>query len=308
MLILRIPPMFSFLVSLSLNNVIAVLIADFHSLPSSQYRQDLDFESMAMNCTCPYYSALCKFLRTLATHTVNSGTKIQDCSLPVLVEYKMAEKLVMHVKADILQGDAMGDWLQKNSDLLQNSSVVLMNCLQLFENVVNEFFDEVTRGRSRASDLPMEYDGAYLQMRMAYSPVAHLFLFLVQWTHCHLAGALGLIRILIYKVYADGTTTVSIQERRASIREFYAVIYPSLMQLQKGVTDKEDNKQKAVCMERYRRRDDEDHRQYSNIDIEREDECGICMEMNSKIVLPNCNHGMCLKCYWEWRDNVKGHA
>ncbi|XP_019445664.1 PREDICTED: uncharacterized protein LOC109349355 isoform X3 [Lupinus angustifolius] len=152
----------------------------------------------------------------------------------------------------------------------------------------------------RASDLPMEYDGAYLQMRMAYSPVAHLFLFLVQWTHCHLAGALGLIRILIYKVYADGTTTVSIQERRASIREFY-VIYPSLMQLQKGVTDKEDNKQKAVCMERYRRRDDEDHRQYSNIDIEREDECGICMEMNSKIVLPNCNHGMCLKCYWEWR-------
>ncbi|OIW10437.1 hypothetical protein TanjilG_24997 [Lupinus angustifolius] len=64
------------------------------------------------------FAALCKFLRTLATHTVNSGTKIQDCSLPVLVEYKMAEKLVMHVKADILQGDAMGDLLQKNSDLL----------------------------------------------------------------------------------------------------------------------------------------------------------------------------------------------
>jgi hypothetical protein len=24
------------------------------------------------------------------------------------------------------------------------------------------------------------------------------------------------------------------------------------------------------------------------------------MEMNSKIVLPNCNHAMCLKCYREW--------
>jgi hypothetical protein len=53
-------------------------------------------------------------------------------------------------------------------------------------------------------------------------------------------------------------------------------------------------------MERYRKRDDEEHKQSSDIDIEREEECGICMEMNSKIVLPNCNHAMCLKCYNEW--------
>lgn len=78
-----------------------------------------------------------------------------------------------------------------------------------------------------------------------------------------------------------------------------AVIYPSLLQLEKGVTDSEDKRQKAVCMERYRRRDD-DCWQSSDIDIERDDECGICMEMNSKIVLPNCNHAMCLKCYREW--------
>lgn len=37
-------------------------------------------------------------------------------------------------------------------------------------------------------------------MRMSYSPAAHLFLFLVQWTDCSLAGALGLLRVLIYKV------------------------------------------------------------------------------------------------------------
>lgn len=79
-----------------------------------------------------------------------------------------------------------------------------------------------------------------------------------------------------------------------------AVIYPSLMQLQRGVTDTEDKKQKAVCMERYRRRDEEEHKQYTDIDIEREEECGICMEVNSKIVLPNCNHALCLKCYREW--------
>ena len=52
----------------------------------------------------------------------------------------------------------------------------------------------------RASDFPRDYDGACLQMRMSYSPAAHLFLFLVQWTDCNLAGALGLLRILIYKV------------------------------------------------------------------------------------------------------------
>lgn len=51
-----------------------------------------------------------------------------------------------------------------------------------------------------ASDFPREYDGACLQMRMSYSPAAHFLLFLVQWTDCHLAGALGLLRILIYKV------------------------------------------------------------------------------------------------------------
>lgn len=53
---------------------------------------------------------------------------------------------------------------------------------------------------SRASDVPRDYDGACIQMRLSYSPVAHLFLFLVQWTDCSLAGALGLLRILIYKV------------------------------------------------------------------------------------------------------------
>lgn len=103
----------------------------------------------------------------------------------------------------------------------------------------------------RASEFPREYDGGCLQMRMSYSPAAHLFLFLVQWTDCSLAGALGLLRILIYKVnalpcyptrsiifyllilflftknsfdtqvYADGTTTMSTHERKASIREFY---------------------------------------------------------------------------------------
>ncbi|KAI3898225.1 hypothetical protein MKX03_017651 [Papaver bracteatum] len=175
---------------------------------------------------------------------------------------------------------------------------------------------DIQHANTLASDFPRDYDGACLQMRMSYSPAAHLFLFLVQWTDCHLAGALGLLRILIYKVYVDGTTTMSTHERKASIREFYAVIFPSLTQLERGITDMEDEKQKAVCIERYRRRGGEEHSKLSEMDVEREEECGICMEMNGKIVLPNCNHAMCIKCYREWysrsqscpfcRDSLKG--
>eukprot|EP00494_Astrolonche_serrata_P006144 UN06161 len=108
------------------------------------------------------------------------------------------------------------------------------------------------------------------------------------------------MRILIYKVYVDGTTTMSTHERKASIKEFYAVIFPSLLQLQRGITDMEDKKQKAVCMERYRRRDEDETSSLSDVDAEREEECGICMEMNSKVVLPNCTHAMCLRCYQDW--------
>ncbi|VFQ78450.1 unnamed protein product [Cuscuta campestris] len=162
---------------------------------------------------------------------------------------------------------------------------------------------DIQHANTLASEFPREYDGARLQMRISYSPTAHLFMFLVQWTDCHLAGALGLLRILIYKVYVDGTTTMSTHERKASIREFYAVVYPSIIQLQSGVTDSEDKKQRAVCVERYKRRDDTDCGQSSDLDgMESDEECGICMEVTSKIVLPNCSHAMCMKCYREWRS------
>jgi hypothetical protein len=76
---------------------------------------------------------------------------------------------------------------------------------------------------NRASELPRDYDGACLQMRLSYVPAAHFLLFLVQWTDCSLAGALGLLHILIYKVYMDGTTTMSTYERKASFHEFYGM-------------------------------------------------------------------------------------
>lgn len=35
-------------------------------------------------------------------------------------------------------------------------------------------------------------------------------------------------------------------------------------------------------------------------ELEREDECGICLEPCTKVVLPNCCHSMCIKCYRDW--------
>ncbi|KAI3474445.1 hypothetical protein Pfo_029306 [Paulownia fortunei] len=170
-----------------------------------------------------------------------------------------------------------------------------------FKDSLKALEADIQHANTLASDYPREYDGACLQMRLSYSPCAHIFLFLVQWTDCHLAGALGLIRILFYKAYEDGKTTMSIHERKASIREFYGVIFPSLLQLHSGITDAEERKQREICATKYRRRDEMDKGKLSEIEIEREEECGICMEMNTKVVLPSCNHSLCMKCYRNWR-------
>lgn len=170
-----------------------------------------------------------------------------------------------------------------------------------FKDSLKALEADIQHANTMASDYPRDYDGACLQMRLSYSPCAHIFLFLVQWTDCHFAGALGLIRILIYKVFEDGKTTMCLHERKASIREFYGVIFPSLLQLHRGITDVEDRKQREICATKFRRVNEMNKGKLSEIDIEREEECGICMEMNTKVVLPSCNHSMCMKCYRNWR-------
>ncbi|GLT77619.1 hypothetical protein SLA2020_491870 [Shorea laevis] len=170
-----------------------------------------------------------------------------------------------------------------------------------FKDSLKALEADIQFANTLASDYPREYDGACVQMRLSYCPAAQFFLFLVQWTDCHLAGTLGLLRILIYKAYQDGKTTMYIHERKASLKEFYGVIFPSLLQLQRGITDVEDRKQRETCATKYKRKDESEKGKLSEIDLEREEECGICMEMNSKVVLPICSHSMCMKCYQNWR-------
>ncbi|XP_009787546.1 E3 ubiquitin-protein ligase AIRP2 [Nicotiana tabacum] len=169
-----------------------------------------------------------------------------------------------------------------------------------FKDSLKALEADIQHANTLASDYPREYDGACLQMRLSYSPCAHIFLFLVQWSDCHLAGALGLLRILIYKAYEGGKTSMYICERKASIKQFYGVIFPSLLQLERGITDIEDRKQREICETKYRRGDEMNKGKLSEIEIEREEECGICMEMDTKVVLPSCNHSLCMKCYRNW--------
>ncbi|KAL2484819.1 RING/U-box superfamily protein [Abeliophyllum distichum] len=169
-----------------------------------------------------------------------------------------------------------------------------------FKDSLKALEADIQHANTLASEYPREYDGACLQMRLSYSPCAHIFLFLIQWTDCHLAGVLGMIRILIYKAYDDGKTTMSVHERKASLREFYGVIFPSLLQLERGITEIEDRKQREICASKYRRRNEMDKGKLSETEIEREEECGICMEMNTKVVLPSCSHSLCVKCYTDW--------
>ncbi|WJX25081.1 hypothetical protein P8452_14156 [Trifolium repens] len=100
--------------------------------------------------------------------------------------------------------------------------------------------------------------------------------------------------------YGNGKTTISIYERKASIRQFYSVIFPALLQLQMGITDLDEWKQKKEYAIRYEKKTDFKDRKESEIDIEREHECGVCLEVKTKVVLPNCCHQMCFNCYKDW--------
>ncbi|KAL2519650.1 RING/U-box superfamily protein [Abeliophyllum distichum] len=87
-------------------------------------------------------------------------------------------------------------------------------------------------------------------------------------------------------LYVDGMPTASSEERKATLQEFYSVIFPSLNQLEGNLMElTEDNFKKTDILR-------------PRMDPERE--CGLCMEMGSKVVLPNCGHSMCIGCFHDW--------
>lgn len=171
-----------------------------------------------------------------------------------------------------------------------------------FKNSLKALEADIQLANTMALSYPRRSDGTRLQMRLSYTPAAQTFIFLFQWFDCKFAGALGLLQILIYMTYTDGKTSISVHERKASMRQFYGIIFPSLLQLQGGISEYEEKKQRQICALKYPKKDYMPQGSLSEIDLEREQECGICMEINSMIVLPSCCHSLCLKCYHDWRN------
>ncbi|XP_039131977.1 E3 ubiquitin-protein ligase AIRP2-like isoform X3 [Dioscorea cayenensis subsp. rotundata] len=163
-----------------------------------------------------------------------------------------------------------------------------------FKTSLKSLEADIRRANTLASGYPREEDGAYIQMRLSYNLVAGLFPSFVQKTDTQLTGALGLIRVLIYKVFVDGKTTVYVHERKASIKQFYG-----------GLTTSEQRKQREMYLKKYRKVDETEENKLSEVDMKREKECGICMEPKAKIALPTCMHTMCMKCYQDWQSRSR---
>ncbi|CAL2231030.1 unnamed protein product [Prunus armeniaca] len=165
-------------------------------------------------------------------------------------------------------------------------------------------------GFCRAAALPKDYGGNCIHMRLSYSPFAPIFLYFIEWMDYSctdiLPNYLGLLHILVYTVYMDGMPSMSSKEQKVTLREFYAVIYPYLRQLEGEFNELEDNNnhnynnKKSRCTDVLSRKKMEGWRKLSDKDQDRDDECGICMENCTKMVLPNCGHSMCITCFHNW--------
>ncbi|KAM7269229.1 hypothetical protein ACFE04_024726 [Oxalis oulophora] len=164
---------------------------------------------------------------------------------------------------------------------------------------------DLQHANALAAAIPRGKSGGHLQMKLVYNHWAPIILYLLQWMDssctCLLPTYLNFFNILIYKVYADGRSTISTHGRKASIREFYAVILPSLQRLHGNLELLNDARGSLEMVGKKKKVVDEDFKP-SSVDIEREDECGICLEPCTKVVLPNCCHAMCIKCYRNWNS------
>ncbi|KAJ8428730.1 hypothetical protein Cgig2_019023 [Carnegiea gigantea] len=170
---------------------------------------------------------------------------------------------------------------------------------------------DVQHANMLAACIPRNKSGHRLQMKLVHNSLAPLILFLLQWIDCSctclLPSYLNLFYVVIYKVSslaphvfpcqskikvnADGRQDASSYGRRATVREFYAIILPFLQRL----TELDDGANANNSLELAVRKIPDERRKFSDIDLEREDECGICLEPCTKIVLPNCCHSMNLR-------------
>ncbi|CAN6550858.1 unnamed protein product [Malus baccata var. baccata] len=166
---------------------------------------------------------------------------------------------------------------------------------------------DIQHANSLAAAIPRGKGGARFQMKLVYNQLAPLFMFLLQWIDCSctclLPRYLNFFHIRVYKVYTDGRPSISTHGRKASIRDFYSVILPSLQRLHGDLGELDDAKERhprLPSMESSGKKMIKGDGSLVNAEVEREEECGICLEPCTKVVLPNCCHAMCIKCYRNW--------
>ncbi|KAG5056784.1 hypothetical protein JHK82_011785 [Glycine max] len=99
------------------------------------------------------------------------------------------------------------------------------------------------------------------------------------------------------EVHSNGKSDIYSSGRKATIREFYNVILPSLQRLHGDLVEADTTQENDHSIEMISNRSEEDKRKSSDLDLEREHECGICLESCTKMVFPNCCHAMCINCY-----------
>uniref|UniRef100_A0A2P2IL70 RING-type domain-containing protein n=2 Tax=Rhizophora mucronata TaxID=61149 RepID=A0A2P2IL70_RHIMU len=169
---------------------------------------------------------------------------------------------------------------------------------------------DIEHANALAAAIPRGKGGARVHMKLVYNRWAPLFLFLLQRIDCSctclLPRYLDLFHILVYKLYTDGRPRLSMHGRKATIRDFYAVILPSLQRLHSNLEELEYMKEGYSGMKSLGEKGVEGAKGFTSMDLEREEECGICLEPCTKMVLPNCCHAMCIKCYRNW--NTKSES
>lgn len=79
-----------------------------------------------------------------------------------------------------------------------------------------------------------------------------------------------------------------------------AVILPSLQHLHSYSSELDYAQEEDQRLQPVVRKRPEERKKLLNVDLEREDECGICLEPCTKMVLPNCCHVMCISCFRDW--------
>ncbi|XP_054821114.1 E3 ubiquitin-protein ligase AIRP2-like isoform X1 [Prosopis cineraria] len=173
-----------------------------------------------------------------------------------------------------------------------------------FEDSLKALESDIQHANMLAASIPRGKGRACLQMKLVFNQLAPIFLYVLRWIDCScsclLSSYLNLFHIVVFKVHSNGKPNFSSYGRKASIREFYGVILPSLQRLHGDLINADINQEKGQNLQMVVNRSIEDEGNICDVDMERENECGICLEHCTKVVLPNCCHSMCIDCYHDW--------